>query len=56
MATESKRLLNRKQKKELGRRLRSDDPGLEVVHPNAAGIDVGNSAHYAAVRRNCDGW
>ena len=54
MATESKRLLNRKQKKELGRRLRSDDPGLEVVHPNAAGIDVGNSAHYAAVRPDRD--
>jgi len=41
---------NRKQRKELARRLRSDDPGLEVMHPHAAGIDVGNSAHYVAVR------
>jgi transposase len=41
--------LTRKQRKELARRLRAQDPGLEVVHPNAAGIDVGNSAHYVAV-------
>jgi hypothetical protein len=41
--------VNRKQRKELARRLRSDDPGLEVMHPHAAGIDVGNSAHYVAV-------
>jgi transposase len=27
---------------------------LEVVHPRAAGIDVGNSAHYVAVRPDCD--
>jgi len=27
-----------------------DDAGLEVVHPHAAGIDVGNGAHYVAVR------
>src|ERR1700730_11673603 len=40
---------NRKQRKELARRLQSDNPGLEVVHPHAAGIDVGNNAHYVAV-------
>ena len=45
---------NRKERKELARRLRSKDPGLEVVHPQAAGIDVGNSAHYVAVRPDCD--
>ncbi|MGA8617712.1 MAG: hypothetical protein WB660_04235 [Candidatus Sulfotelmatobacter sp.] len=28
--------------------------GLEVVHPHAAGIDVGNSAHYVAVRPDRD--
>ena len=51
MAIEKKAsLLNRKQRKELARRLRSEDPGLEVMHPNAAGIDVGNSTHYVAVR------
>jgi hypothetical protein len=45
---------NRKQRKELARRLRSEDPGLDVVHPHAAGIDVGNSAHYVAVRPDRD--
>ena len=45
---------NRKQRKELGRRLRSEDPGLQVVHPNAAGIDVGNRTHYVAVRPDKD--
>ena len=46
--------LNRKQRKELARRLRSEDPGLDVMHPHAAGIDVGNSAHYVAVRPDRD--
>lgn len=45
---------NRKERKEWGRRLQSEDPGLEVVHPHAAGIDVGNSAHYVAVRPDRD--
>ncbi len=46
--------VNRKQRKELARRLQSANPGLEVVHPSAAGIDVGNSAHYVAVRPDQD--
>jgi hypothetical protein len=46
--------LNRKQRKELGRRLYSDHPGLEVVHRNAAGMDVGNESHYVAVPPGCD--
>jgi transposase len=46
--------LNRKQRKELARRLRAQDPGLEIVHPHAAGIDVGNSSHYVAVRPDRD--
>jgi transposase len=46
--------LNRKQRKELARRLRVEDPGLEVMHPHAAGIDVGNSSHYVAVRPDRD--
>jgi transposase len=46
--------LNRKQRKELARRLRAEDPGLEVMHPHAAGIDVGNSVHYVAVRPDRD--
>ena len=46
--------LNRKQRKDLARRLRVDDPGLDVMHPDAAGIDVGNSVHYVAVRPDRD--
>lgn len=46
--------MNRTQRKELARQLRSDAPGLEVLHPNAAGIDVGNNAHYVAVRPDRD--
>src|SRR5205809_759640 len=45
---------NRKERKEWARRLQSEDPGLEVVHPHAAGIDVGNNAHYVAVRPDRD--
>src|ERR1700730_1969298 len=44
MATPKKLWQNRKEKKEWARRLQSEDPGLEVVHPHAAGINVGNSA------------
>jgi len=40
---------NRKQRKDLQRRLCSDDPGLSVVHANAAGIDIGNESHFVAV-------
>jgi transposase len=46
--------LNRKQRKALARRLQSADSGLDVIHPNAAGIDVGNSTHYVAVRPDRD--
>ena len=46
--------LNRKQRRELTRRLRSEDSGLDVIHPHAAGIDVGNSAHDVAVRPDRD--
>src|SRR5712664_3978731 len=45
---------NRKQRKELRRQLQSANPGLEVVHPRAAGIDVGNEAHYVALRPDQD--
>jgi transposase len=41
--------LNRKQCKELERRLQSPDPGLEIIHRNAAGIDVGGGSHFVAV-------
>jgi hypothetical protein len=54
MRTETSAEASRIAKKELARRLRSADPGLEVVHPNAAGIDVGNASHYVAVRPDRD--
>ena len=41
--------LNRKERRELQRRLFSDDPGLEILHPDAAGIDIGNESHFVAV-------
>lgn len=46
--------MNRKQRNELKRRLYSEDPGLEVVHRNVAGIDVGNESHFVAVAPGCD--
>ena len=54
MTTGKKLWRNRKERKEWARRLQSEDPGLEVVHPHAAGIDVGNSSHYVAVRPDRD--
>jgi transposase len=41
--------MNRRQRRELKRRLFSSDPGLAIVNPNAGGIDVGNESHYVAV-------
>ena len=54
MTVDKKLWRNRKERKEWARRLQSEDRGLEVVHPHAAGIDVGNSAHYVAVRPERD--
>src|SRR6266403_3294937 len=41
--------MNRKQRRETMRKIQSDDLSLEVVHPDAAGIDIGNESHYVAV-------
>ena len=46
--------MNRRQRRELGQRLEESDPGLEIVHPDAAGIDVGNQRHFVAVAGNRD--
>jgi len=46
--------LNRKQKRALGRQLLADDPALQVIHPNAAGIDVGNESHFVAILSSRD--
>jgi transposase len=40
---------NRKQRREQHRRIWTENPGLDVVHPDAAGIDIGNSEHYVAI-------
>ena len=42
--------VNRKQRKELARQLWSANPGLEVMHPRAAGIDVGNTVGHKSIR------
>jgi transposase len=42
-------LMNRAQRRELGRRVAARDPGLTIVHPNAGGIDIGNESHFVAV-------
>jgi transposase len=41
--------MNRKQRRAMTRRIQSTDLSLEVVHPDAAGIDIGNQSHYVAV-------
>ncbi len=43
------REMNRKQRREMMRKIQSEDLSLEVVHPDAAGIDIGNESHYVAV-------
>lgn len=46
--------LNRQQRRELARKLTAENPGLEIVNRNVAGIDVGNESHYVAVTPGCD--
>ena len=41
--------MNRKQRREMTRKIQSEDLRLEVMHPDAAGIDIGNESHYASV-------
>src|SRR5262252_5787691 len=41
--------MNRKQRRDLARTMQSEEISVEVVHPEAAGIDIGNDVHYAAV-------
>jgi transposase len=44
--------MNRKQRREMQRKIQSQDLNLEVMHPDAAGIDIGNEVHYVAVPPN----
>src|SRR5262252_8499262 len=46
--------MNRKQRREMTRRIQAEDLSLEVMHPEAAGIDIGNESHYAAVPSSRD--
>src|ERR1700758_4889213 len=46
--------MNRKQRRETMRKIQSEDLTLEVLHPDAAGIDIGNESHYVAVPPNGD--
>jgi hypothetical protein len=41
--------MNRQQRRETMRQIQSEDICLEVVNPEAAGIDIGNESHYVAV-------
>src|ERR1700694_1801308 len=41
--------MNRKQRREMTRKIQSEDGSLEMIHPDAAGIDIGNESHYVAV-------
>jgi len=47
--------LSRKRRKEIIRRIEAEDPALEVVYRNAAGIDVGNESHMVSVPPERDG-
>lgn len=48
------RRMNRKQRAEMKRKIQSASISLDVIHPHAAGIDIGNEAHYVAVPPNRD--
>jgi hypothetical protein len=41
--------LSRRERKQIGRQLQAEDPGLEIVHRNVAGIDVGDESHFVSV-------
>ena len=41
--------MNRKQRREWTRKIQAEEMSLQVVHPDAAGIDIGNAVHYVAV-------
>lgn len=41
--------MNRKEKRELKRQINAEGAALQVVHPNAAGIDIGSESHFVAI-------
>jgi transposase len=42
-------LLSRNERRKLARQVAAADPGLSIINPHAAGIDVGNESHFVAV-------
>jgi transposase len=46
--------MNRKQRREMTRKIQSEDISLEVIHPDAAGMDIGNESHYVAGEKRKD--
>jgi transposase len=46
--------LNRQERKQLQRQLDTDSPELMVVHPDAAGIDIGSGSHFVSVPADRD--
>jgi hypothetical protein len=49
--------MNRKQRREMMRQMQSEDLNLEVVHPHAAGIDIGNAVRdYLPKNSLYSGW
>ena len=42
--------LGRRERRALERCLQAEGPELEIVHPNAAGIDVGNKSHFVGIK------
>jgi transposase len=47
--TNTSKTASSRQRREWKHRIWSQNPGLDVVHPHAAGIDIGNSEHYVAI-------
>jgi transposase len=45
---------NRQQRREFIQRFNAAEPDLEIVHPHAAGIDIGNESHFVAVAPSRD--
>jgi transposase len=41
--------ISRRERRQIEQRLRAEDPGLEIVHQNVAGIDIGEESHFVAV-------
>ena len=41
--------LSRRERKQIGRQLQTEEPGWEIMHRNVAGIDVGDESHFVGI-------